>query len=157
MKNNPEEIPSSIFDWIEKKSFNSLSLLEQDEVIKYLTQEEYEIMHLDLVRIKSVAQPRTHSSEIKYRMLHKFDTKYPQAKLVLAGMQVPPNMGVQYSNEFKSMFVDLAKQNSMTLIPFLLEGVGGVKALNQQDAIHPNVEGAKIVAENVWKVLEGVM
>ena len=77
--------------------------------------------------------------------------------MVLAGMQVPPNMGAKYSNEFRTMFVDLATQNNVSLIPFLLEGVGGVKSLNQQDGIHPNVEGAKIVADNVWLVLEGVM
>ena len=101
--------------------------------------------------------PITETKKNLQSIIEKVKTKYPQAKLVLAGMQVPPNMGAQYSNEFKTMFVDLATQNNMTLIPFLLEGVGGVKALNQQDAIHPNVEGAKIVAENVWKVLEGVM
>lgn len=101
--------------------------------------------------------PITETKKNLQAIIDKVKTKYPQAKLVLAGMQVPPNMGAKYSNEFRTMFVDLAMQNNMSLIPFLLEGVGGVKSLNQQDGIHPNVEGAKIVADNVWQVLEGVM
>ena len=101
--------------------------------------------------------PITETKKNLQAIIDKVQTKYPQAKLVLAGMQVPPNMGAKYSNEFRTMFVDLATQNNMSLIPFLLEGVGGVKSLNQQDGIHPNVEGAKIVANNVWQVLEGVM
>ena len=101
--------------------------------------------------------PITETKKNLQAIIDKVKTKYPQAKLVLAGMQVPPNMGAKYSNEFRTMFVDLATQNNMSLIPFLLEGVGGVKSLNQQDGIHPNVEGAKIVANNVWQVLEGVM
>ena len=101
--------------------------------------------------------PITETKKNLQAIIDKVKTKYPQAKLVLAGMQVPPNMGAKYSNEFRTMFVDLATQNNVSLIPFLLEGVGGVKSLNQQDGIHPNVEGAKIVADNVWQVLEGVI
>jgi acyl-CoA thioesterase-1 len=55
------------------------------------------------------------------------------------------------------MFVDLARENDAALIPFLLEGVGGVAQLNQGDGMHPNAEGAKIIAENVWKVLQPVL
>lgn len=101
--------------------------------------------------------PITETKKNLQAIIDKVKTKYPQAKLVLAGMQVPPNMGAKYSNEFRTMFVDLATQNKMSLIPFLLEGVGGVKSLNQQDGIHPNVEGAKIVADNVWQVLEDIL
>ena len=101
--------------------------------------------------------PITETKKNLQAIIDKVKTKYPQAKLVLAGMQVPPNMGAKYSNEFRTMFVDLATQNNMSLIPFLLEEVGGVKSLNQQDGIHPNVEGAKIVADNVWQVLEDIL
>lgn len=83
--------------------------------------------------------------------------KYPAAKLVLLGMQVPPNMGSTYVNQFKNVFPLLAQKNNMALVPFLLDGVGGNPALNQQDGIHPTAEGDKIVAENVWKVLKGVL
>jgi acyl-CoA thioesterase I len=90
-------------------------------------------------------------------IIDKVKAKYPHAKLVLAGMQVPPNMGQEYSENFRKLFPDLAAKNNMTLIPFLLEGVGGVRELNQQDGIHPTAEGEKIVTENVWKVLQGVL
>jgi acyl-CoA thioesterase-1 len=79
--------------------------------------------------------------------------KHPQAKLLFAGMQIPPNMGQKYAGEFRNTFGELATKNSMALIPFLLEGVGGEPELNQADGIHPNEAGSKIVAENVWKEL----
>lgn len=83
--------------------------------------------------------------------------KYPSAKLVLAGMQIPPNMGQTYSTQFKNMYPGLASKNNMTLIPFLLQGVGGEARLNQADGIHPTAEGAKIVARNVWQVLQPLL
>ena len=70
---------------------------------------------------------------------------------------VPPNMGKEYATEFKKIYPDLAKKNNATLIPFLLEGVGGNEKLNQADGIHPNVEGHKIVAGNVKRVLEKLL
>jgi acyl-CoA thioesterase-1 len=84
-------------------------------------------------------------------------TKYPKAKLVLLGMQVPPNMGNVYAYSFKTIFYELAAKNKMTLVPFLLKGVGGVPSLNQADGIHPTAEGAKIVGANVWDVLKGML
>lgn len=84
-------------------------------------------------------------------------TKYPKAKLVLLGMQVPPNMGPVYANGFKAIFYDLAAKNKMFLVPFLLKGVGGVPSLNQADGIHPTAQGAKIVGANVWDVLKSIL
>ena len=84
-------------------------------------------------------------------------TKYPDAKLVFAGMEIPPNMGQTYTTEFRNIYIDLAAKNKMTLIPFLLEGVGGEQELNQADGIHPTAEGHLIVAENVWKQLEKLL
>ena len=77
--------------------------------------------------------------------------------MVLAGMQIPPSMGQDYSLKFRNLYPQLAKENNMTLVPFLLQGVGGIRSLNQQDGIHPTAEGAKIVAQNVWSVLETVL
>jgi acyl-CoA thioesterase-1 len=74
-------------------------------------------------------------------------------KIIVAGMMVPPNMGPEYSEQFKSVYPDLAKKNKATLIPFLLEGVGGIEKLNLADGIHPNPEGHKMVAETIWRVL----
>ena len=73
------------------------------------------------------------------------------------GMQAPPNMGRAYTTEFRQMFADLAAANGASLIPFLLEGVGGVVELNQSDGIHPTAEGHRMLAENVWQVLQPVL
>lgn len=81
----------------------------------------------------------------------------PAAKLVILGMQVPPNMGKDYTTQFKAIFPQLAAKNNMALVPFLLDGVGGIPALNQRDGIHPTAEGDKIVAANIWKVLQRVL
>lgn len=83
--------------------------------------------------------------------------RYPQVKIIIAGMKMPPNWGGDYSRQFEKMFPELAKKNKATLVPFVLEGVGGERALNQPDAIHPTAEGHKRVAANVWKALEPVM
>ena len=72
-------------------------------------------------------------------------------------MKVPPNMGQDYAKKFEAVFVDLAKKNKAPLIPFVLEGVGGVRELNLPDGIHPTAKGHQIVAANVWKVLEPVL
>ena len=83
--------------------------------------------------------------------------KYPKTQIVLAGMQIPPNMGPEYTHEFRSIFPDLAKKNNLLLIPFLLKDVGGVPSLNQADGIHPTEEGHQIVAQNVWMVLQPLL
>jgi acyl-CoA thioesterase-1 len=84
-------------------------------------------------------------------------SKNPSVKIILAGMQVPPNMGAKYANAFKAIFPTLAEKNKVALIPFLLEGVGGEPALNQADGIHPNEEGHRKVAEVVWKTVGGIL
>ncbi|WP_020594604.1 arylesterase [Spirosoma panaciterrae] len=83
--------------------------------------------------------------------------KSPEATIVLAGMQIPPNMGATYTRDFRGLFKELADKNNVVLIPFLLEGVGGIPALNQRDGIHPTPEGHKIVANTVWNVLKPVL
>ena len=90
-------------------------------------------------------------------IIDKVKAKYPQAKIVLAGMQVPPNMGQQYAADFRTLFPQLAQKNDAALVPFLLEGVGGVTKLNLQDGIHPTAEGHQILAENVWQVLQPLL
>jgi len=79
--------------------------------------------------------------------------KSPTTKIILAGMQLPPNMGIDYVTEFKTIFPQLAKKNNVNLIPFLLKDVGGIPDLNQADGIHPTVQGQKILANNVWAIL----
>ena len=77
--------------------------------------------------------------------------------IVLAGMEVPPNLGARYATRFRSIFRDLARRRRLTLIPFLLERVGGIDSLNQADGIHPNPTGHRIVAETVWKAIEPII
>ncbi len=101
--------------------------------------------------------PLTETRENLQAIIDAVQTKYPEATIILAGMQLPPNMGQTYSNEFREIFSDLAKKNDLALIPFLLEDVGGIAELNQEDGIHPTVEGQKIVANNVWAVLKKVL
>jgi acyl-CoA thioesterase I len=90
-------------------------------------------------------------------IIEKVKAKYPEAKLVLLGMQVPPNMGNDYSSQFKTIYPQLAAKNNMALVAFLLEGVGGISSLNQRDGIHPTAAGDKIIANTVWKILKDVL
>ncbi|MDN3686961.1 arylesterase [Cyclobacterium jeungdonense] len=83
--------------------------------------------------------------------------KFPETKIVLAGMQIPPNMGQEYSENFRKMYADIAQTTSVSLIPFLLEGVAGDPDLNLPDGIHPTEEGHRMVAENVWPYLKPLL
>jgi acyl-CoA thioesterase-1 len=107
----------------------------------------------DGLRGLSVDQARQNLQDI----IDRVRAKYPQVKIVLVGMQIPANLGPDYTARFRAIFPELAHANNVTLIPFLLEGVGGVPQLNLPDGIHPTPAGHKIVAENVWKVLEPVL
>lgn len=75
------------------------------------------------------------------------------AQIVLVQMEAPPNLGATYTRRFREVFPELAKRNNVILMPFLLEGVAGVRALNQGDGMHPNEPGSRVVAENVWRAL----
>ena len=90
-------------------------------------------------------------------IINKVKAKYPDAQLVLTGMQMPPSMGQQYASEFRDIYPELANKNQITLVPFILEGVGGELKLNQEDGIHPTEEGHKLLAENVWRELKGLL
>ena len=90
-------------------------------------------------------------------IIDQVKAKYPKVKMILTGMQVPPNMGIKYADDFKKIFPRLAKKNNIQLVPFLLENVAGIRELNQRDGIHPTAKGAIIVAQNVWVVLKGML
>lgn len=83
--------------------------------------------------------------------------KYPDVEIIIAGMQVPPNLGSEYTEKFKEMYPELAEENTAELIPFLLKGVGGNPEYNQSDDIHPNAKGHKILAETVWDTLKPIL
>jgi len=80
-------------------------------------------------------------------------TRYPDAQIVIAGMQAPPNLGGLYTDAFRAIFTSVADNEDALLIPFLLDGVAGVPELNQSDGIHPTPEGHRILARNAWEVL----
>jgi len=84
-------------------------------------------------------------------------TQYPETTILLAGMQIPPNMGQEYIKEFEEIFPAVAAEENVALIPFLLEGVAGNPELNLPDGIHPTEEGHLIVFETVWKYLEELL
>lgn len=83
-------------------------------------------------------------------IIDKVQAKYPNTKIILAGMQIPPNMGQEYTEEFKAIYPAVAKEKNIELIPFLLEGVAGNPDLNLPDGIHPTAEGHRLVMETLW-------
>jgi acyl-CoA thioesterase-1 len=87
-------------------------------------------------------------------MIDLVKAKNGDTKIILAGMQIPPNMGPEYTAEFKKLFPEVAANKRVALIPFLLEGVAGNPNLNLDDGIHPTAEGHQILTENVWKILQ---
>ena len=126
--------------------------------INWLLKEKVDVFVLELgandgLRGIPVSETRKNLQSI----IDQVKAKYPDAKLVMTGMEVPPNMGSKYASEFHVIFPDLAKKNKMLLVPFLLDKVGGIPELNQEDGIHPTPEGHKILAENVWVVLKDIL
>lgn len=88
------------------------------------------------------------------KIIEKVQQKYPDVKIILAGMQVPPNLGQEYTSEFENMYPELADENDLPLIPMILDKIGGNENLIQGDGIHPTPEGHQVIAENVWDKLE---
>lgn len=101
--------------------------------------------------------PLKETSQNLQIIIDKVKAKYPDVKILLTGMQIPPNLGKKYTEEFQQLYKPLAEKNKISFLPFLLEGVGGEEKLNQADGIHPTAEGQKIVADNIWKVLKELL
>lgn len=90
-------------------------------------------------------------------IIDKVKAKYPSVKIILSGMEAPRSMGNTYTMAFHTIYPTLAKKNNIALIPFVLEGVGGIAELNQKDGIHPTPAGNKIIVETIWKVLKPLL
>jgi acyl-CoA thioesterase-1 len=90
-------------------------------------------------------------------MIDRVRQRYPEATIVLAGMQLPTNMGPEYTRAFAAIYPEVAKEARVPLIPFLLDRVGGIPSLNQADGIHPTAEGHRIVADTVWLALQPLL
>ena len=101
--------------------------------------------------------PPTATKQNLQAIIDAVEAENPEVSVILAGMQIPPNLGTEYTNQFKNVFPSLAAENDALLIPFLLENVGGIPELNLPDGIHPTAEGHKIVAQNVWKILNPLL
>ena len=105
----------------------------------------------DFLRGQPVAETKKNLAQVIDRARSK------NAKVLLAGMLAPSNAGREYQEQIRNMFTEVAREKGVTLIPFFLEDVAGVELLNQQDGIHPNADGAKIVAETVYKYLKPML
>jgi acyl-CoA thioesterase-1 len=90
-------------------------------------------------------------------IIRRTRARYPDADVLVAGMEAPPNLGDRYTDAFRAVFPEVARAHRGYLIPFLLDGVAGFPEWNQADGIHPTAEGQRMVAENAWRVLEGVL
>ena len=90
-------------------------------------------------------------------IIAKVKAARPAARILLAQMEAPPNLGTKYTDAFRVMYQDVAREAGVSVMPFLLEGVAGVTRLNQGDGMHPNEEGEQIVANNVWRTLEPLL
>jgi len=91
------------------------------------------------------------------KIIEKTRSEYPNVKVIIAGMQMPPNLGGDYATSFQKVFGEVGQANNATLIPFLLEGVGGMRELNQPDQIHPTAAGHRVIADLLWKTLEPLL
>lgn len=123
--------------------------------LDWFLEEKPEIFILELGGndgLRGIALTETKSNLLA--MIDKVSSKFPETKIIIAGMQIPPNMGQEYSNEFKEIYPAVAKEKNVTLIPFLLENVGGIPELNLPDGIHPTEKGHKIVLETIWPYIE---
>lgn len=101
--------------------------------------------------------PPTETKKNLQAIIDQVSQTYPEAEIVLTGMEIPPSMGGAYASQFRVIFRELATENDVAFIPFLLEGVGGIARLNLPDGVHPTAEGHKIMTETVWAVLKDVL
>jgi acyl-CoA thioesterase-1 len=106
----------------------------------------------DAFRVEPVDQIERNLQEI----IDRVRAANPSVRVIIAGMQLPDYSEDDYVHDFGQMYVDLATKNQAALVPYLLQRVGGDPALNLPDRIHPNAAGHKILAENVWAILEPI-
>ena len=126
--------------------------------IDWLLRQKIEVFVLELGANDGLrGLPVTETRKNLQSIINKVKAKYPNVKILLTGMMVPPNMGEAYSAQFKSVYPALAEKNHVAFLPFLLQHVAGNPDLNQADGIHPTPKGAQIVAQNVWAVLHGLL
>ncbi|MEX2284587.1 MAG: arylesterase [Gemmatimonadota bacterium] len=126
--------------------------------VDWLLQQPVDVLVLELGANDGLRGLDTDSmkSNLDQVILHTLE-KNPEAKIVIAGMEAPRNLGPRYTTRFAAVFHDLARKHDAVLIPFLLDGVAGQPDLNQADAIHPTEQGQRIIANTVWRYLEPLL
>jgi acyl-CoA thioesterase I len=107
----------------------------------------------DMLRGQDVEATRANVDAI----LARARAQDPPPRLVLLGMRAAPNLGADYVRGFSSIYADAARKHGAVLVPFVLEGVAGIRKLNQSDGVHPTAEGQKIIADTVWRALEPLL
>lgn len=90
-------------------------------------------------------------------IIDKVRETYPDADILLTGMEAPPNMGQTYTSRFREIYTELSNENDVSFMPFILEGVAGDPDLNQSDGIHPTEEGHRVVADDLWEYLRPML
>lgn len=135
-----------------------VSAQARDRVAKWLVKQPFDVMVVetganDMLQGLSLPALRANLRAI----VDTVRRSHPRARIVIAGMMAAPNLGERYGREFHAIYADVARDDTLPLIPFLLDGVAGRPELNLGDGIHPNPRGQRIVAQNVWKVLEPVL
>lgn len=126
--------------------------------IDWVLQREIDIMILELGGNDGLRGIQLSSTkENLQKIIDKVEAKNPKVEIILAGMQVPPNLGQEYTQEFEGLYPALARENDLLLIPMIMNKLGGDENLIQGDGIHPTPEGHQVIAETVWDVLKPVL
>lgn len=126
--------------------------------ISWVLNTEFDVVVVELGGndgLRGIPVPTTRSNLIK--IVETIQEMQPDARIVIAGMRLPPSLGQTYVTEFEQVFADVAERFDLTLIPFILDGVAGDPALNQADGIHPTAEGHNVIADRVLKQLDGLL
>jgi acyl-CoA thioesterase-1 len=114
------------------------------------------VLELGINDIRRGVPPQTIAKNLQ-AIIDRVKAKYPQAKLVLLGMEIPVFLGGAIAEAFNGIYRKLARDNHMAFVPFLLAGVAGKAHLNLWDRLHPSANGYKVIAETVWPVIKGVL
>lgn len=126
--------------------------------IDWVMQREIDIMILELGGNDGLRGIELSSTKKNLQqIIGKVTAKYPDVQIILAGMQVPPNLGQDYTAEFQDIYPGLAEENDLPLIPMIMDKIGGNEELMQGDGIHPTPEGHEVIAETVWEKLKPML
>lgn len=122
--------------------------------IDWVLQREIDIMILELGGNDGLRGiDLTDTKKNLQQIIDKVESTYPEVEILLAGMQVPPNLGQEYTRQFQEIYPALAQENDLPLIPMIMDKVGGNENLIQSDGIHPTARGHEVIAETIWERL----